>query len=221
MSLNLTGLADVAERSLQQIADDRRQTLDGAKHHAHVDVRLNELEESALSSLLMPMYARCRARPVCHLVAPPPSTPLQPHPTTPLQPPAASPHRRLPAHLLGTEERGARTAGDDESMEAADRPPSPSRLEEGDFLLCFGTSGPRLCSHVRHGACAHVPAGTGQPAPGAPRSVRTAARVPGAGVPYAPYMHRVVHRRPERPPSRGRGPRGRGGPERGGAVRPA
>ena len=48
MSLNLTGLADVAERSLQQIAeiaDDRRQTLDGAKHHhAHVDVRLNELE---------------------------------------------------------------------------------------------------------------------------------------------------------------------------------
>ena len=106
MSLNLTGLADVAERSLQQIteiADDRRQTLDGAKHHAHVDVRLNELEESALSSLLMPM---------------------------------------LPAHLLGTEERGARAAGDEESMEAADRPPSPSRLEEGDFLLCFTTSGP-------------------------------------------------------------------------------
>lgn len=27
-------------------------------------------------------------------------------------------------------------------MEAADRPPSPSRLEEGDFLLCFTTSGP-------------------------------------------------------------------------------
>ena len=66
MSLNLTGLADVAERSLQQIteiADDRRQTLDGAKHHAHVDVRLNELEESALSSLLMPMCARSRALP--------------------------------------------------------------------------------------------------------------------------------------------------------------
>ena len=149
MSLNLTGLADVAERSLQQIAeiaDDRRQTLDGAKHHAHVDVRLNELEESALSSLLMPMYAQSRARPVArpvgHPIAPPPTTPPQPHPTIPPQPPAASPHRRLPAHLLGTEERGARTAGDDESMEAADRPPSPSRLEEGDFLLCFGTSGP-------------------------------------------------------------------------------
>ena len=66
MSLNLTGLADVAERSLQQIteiADDRRQTLDGAKHHAHVDVRLNELEESALSSLLMPMCAHSRALP--------------------------------------------------------------------------------------------------------------------------------------------------------------
>ena len=86
MSLNLTGLADVAERSLQQIteiADDRRQTLDGAKHHAHVDVRLNELEESALSSLLMPM---------------------------------------LPVHLLGTEERGARATGDEESMEGAARP---------------------------------------------------------------------------------------------------
>ena len=52
------------------------------------------------------------------------------------------PRRRLPAHLLGTEERGARAAGDEESMEAADRPPSPSRLEEGDFLLCFTTSGP-------------------------------------------------------------------------------
>ena len=65
MSQNLTGLADVAERSLQQIteiADDRRQTLDGAKHHAHVDVRLNELEESALSSLLMPMCARPQPR---------------------------------------------------------------------------------------------------------------------------------------------------------------
>ena len=68
-----------------------------------MDVRLNELDESALSSLLMPM---------------------------------------LPAHLLGTEERGARAAGDEESMEAADPPPSPSRLEEGDFLLCFTTSGP-------------------------------------------------------------------------------
>ena len=104
----LTGLADVAERSLLQIAeiaDDRRQQLadtpdtpDGAKHaqHALVDVRLDALEESALSSLLMPM---------------------------------------LPAHLLGTEDRGARAVGDE-------RPPSPSRLEEGDFLLCFGTSGP-------------------------------------------------------------------------------
>ena len=76
MSLNLTGLADVAERSLQQIteiADDRRQTLDGAKHHAHVDVRLNELEESALSSLLMPMCARPQPRsprPVARAVAP-------------------------------------------------------------------------------------------------------------------------------------------------------
>ena len=96
----------MAGRSLQQItaiADDCRQVLEGAKHHAHVDVRLNELDESALSSLLMPM---------------------------------------LPVHLLGTEERGARAAGDEESMEAADRPPSPSRLEEGDFLLCFTTSGP-------------------------------------------------------------------------------
>ena len=92
----------MAGRSLQQItaiADDCRQMLDGA----HVDVRLNELDESALSSLLMTM---------------------------------------LPVYLLGTEERGARAAGDEESMEAADRPPSPSRLEEGDFLLCFTTSGP-------------------------------------------------------------------------------
>ena len=77
--------------------------LKGAKHIAHVDVRINELDKLALSSLLMPM---------------------------------------LPVHLLGTEERGARAAGDEESMEAADRPPSPSRLEEGDFLLCFTTSGP-------------------------------------------------------------------------------
>ena len=48
----------MAGRSLQQItaiADDCRQVLEGAKHHAHVDVRLNELDESALSSLLMPM----------------------------------------------------------------------------------------------------------------------------------------------------------------------
>ena len=33
----LSGLADVAEQSLRliaEIADDRRQTLDGAKHHA-------------------------------------------------------------------------------------------------------------------------------------------------------------------------------------------
>ena len=91
MSLNLTGLADVAERSLQQIADDRRQTLDGAKHHAHVDVRLNELEESALSSLLMPMYARCRARPVarpvCHRIAP---RHHHPAPTSSRDPAAAS-----------------------------------------------------------------------------------------------------------------------------------
>ena len=180
MSLNLTGLADVAERSLQQIAeiaDDRRQTLDGAKHHhAHVDVRLNELEESALSSLLMPMCAHSRARPALApspaptaAFAPRPTSSHHPAPTSShdsLQPPASSPRRRLPAHLLGTTlalaltltltltrlpahllgtlERGARTAGDDESMEAdhTDRPPSPSRLEEGDFLLCFGTSGP-------------------------------------------------------------------------------
>ena len=110
MSLNLTGLADVAERSLQQIAeiaDDRRQTLDGAKHHAHVDVRLNELEESALSSLLMPMYAQSRARPVARPVALR-STLLRtsrrthlglPHP---LQPPAASPSCRLVAGCLRT-----------------------------------------------------------------------------------------------------------------------
>ena len=82
MSLNLTGLADVAERSLQQIteiADDRRQTLDGAKHHAHVDVRLNELEESALSSLLMPMCARPQPRsprPVAYPFAPRTISPL-------------------------------------------------------------------------------------------------------------------------------------------------
>lgn len=63
-----------------------------------MDDQLNELEESALSSLLMPM---------------------------------------LPVHLLGTEERGVWAAGDEESMEAADRPPSPSR----DFLLCFTTHG--------------------------------------------------------------------------------
>ena len=48
-----------------------------------MDVRLNELDESALSSLLMPM---------------------------------------LPVHLLGTEERGARATGDEESMEGAARP---------------------------------------------------------------------------------------------------
>ena len=91
MSLNLTGLADVAERSLQQIteiADDRRQTLDGAKHHAHVDVRLNELEESALSSLLMPMCAHSRAFPA---PSPAPSR-LEPsplaHPVAPLPRPA-------------------------------------------------------------------------------------------------------------------------------------
>ena len=56
---------------------------------AHVDVRLNELDESALSSLLMTM---------------------------------------LPVYPLGTEERGARAAGDEESMEdAVRRPASPSR----------------------------------------------------------------------------------------------
>ena len=97
----------MAGRSLQQItaiaADVSRDVDRDARACAHVDVRLNELDESALSSLLMPM---------------------------------------LPVHLLGTEERGARAAGDEESMEAADRPPSPSRLEEGDFLLCFTTSGP-------------------------------------------------------------------------------
>ena len=46
-------------------------------------------------------------------------------------------------------------------MEAADRPPSPSRLEEGDFLLCFGTSGQndpgvRLRARVRSWARARV-----------------------------------------------------------------
>ena len=88
MSLNLTGLADVAERSLQQIteiADDRRQTLDGAKHHAHVDVRLNELEESALSSLLMPMCARPQPRsprPVARPVAPRTISPRTSRPTS-------------------------------------------------------------------------------------------------------------------------------------------
>ena len=105
MSLNLTGLCGGAEPAADH--RDRRRLPAGARGRqapcAHVDVRLNELDESALSSLLMPM---------------------------------------LPVHLLGTEERGARAAGDEESMEAADRPPSPSRLEEGDFLLCFTTSGP-------------------------------------------------------------------------------
>ena len=70
-------------QQITAIADDCRQVLEGAKHHAHVDVRLNELDESALSSLLMPM---------------------------------------LPVHLLGTEERGARATGDEESMEGAARP---------------------------------------------------------------------------------------------------
>ena len=97
MSLNLTGLCGGAEPAADHRDRGRQAPC------AHVDVRLNELDESALSSLLMPM---------------------------------------LPVHLLGTEERGARAAGDEESMEAADRPPSPSRLEEGDFLLCFTTSGP-------------------------------------------------------------------------------
>ena len=98
----------------------------------------------------------CRCAPAHSLALPAPSptpsrlapSPLAP-PVAPLPLPATlgpasrpSPRRRLPAHLLGTEERGARAAGDEESMEAADRPPSPSRLEEGDFLLCFTTSGP-------------------------------------------------------------------------------
>ena len=103
MSLNLTGLCGGAEPASIAVICCKLATPQGAKHHAHVDVRINELDESALSSLLMPL---------------------------------------LPVHLLGTEERGARAAGDEESMEAADRPPSPSRLEEGDFLLCFTTSGP-------------------------------------------------------------------------------
>jgi hypothetical protein len=47
-------------------------------------------------------------------------------------------------------------------MEAADRPPSPSRLEEGDFLLCFGTSG-QSDPRVRVRARARVR--LGQPAP--------------------------------------------------------
>ena len=103
MSLNLTGLCGGAEPASIAVICCKLATPQGAKHHAHVDVQINELDESALSSLLMTM---------------------------------------LPVYLLGTEECGARAAGDEESMETADRPPSPSRLEEGDFLLCFTTSGP-------------------------------------------------------------------------------
>ena len=64
-----------------------------------MNVRLNELDESALSSLLMTM---------------------------------------LPVYLLGTEECGARAAGDEESMEAADRP--RPRAAHSLFIyrkLCF------------------------------------------------------------------------------------
>ena len=39
-----------------------------------------------------------------------------------------------------------------------ERPPSPSRLEEGDFLLCFGTSGPvRQHAHVSTRGVASAP----------------------------------------------------------------
>ena len=57
MSLNLTGLCCGAEPAADH-RDRRRPPADAQRRQApcaHVDVRLNELEESALSSLLMPM----------------------------------------------------------------------------------------------------------------------------------------------------------------------
>ena len=54
MSLNLTGLCGGAEPAADH--RDRRRLARGRQApRAHVDVRLNELDESALSSLLMPM----------------------------------------------------------------------------------------------------------------------------------------------------------------------
>ena len=55
MSLNLTGLCGGAEPASIAVICCKLATPQGAKHHAHVDVRINELDESALSSLLMPI----------------------------------------------------------------------------------------------------------------------------------------------------------------------
>ena len=52
---DLTGLCGGAEPASIAVICCKLATPQGAKHHAHVDVRINELDESALSSLLMPI----------------------------------------------------------------------------------------------------------------------------------------------------------------------